>query len=259
MHASDLLAFVLAVVGAMSALLAVLENLFPPPPDARRQRAAWAWGFVVLFILALATAFFQIRAAARERIADAQQAETQRKQEQKESQAQIDSLSSKLNAIQSANDGLKQLITQKNDKITALTQQELDVRRRELDLNYDMTIEFVYQSDRFVLYNRGKTNISLWGAKVDDTARDLGGTPRIIAPAGSYYLLTNLFEPWVRAKFPHEAEVRVPMQIYLSDELSRRYVAHFILFMQLNQGAITAVHTQMLGLTKTDWRKFAHK
>jgi hypothetical protein len=80
MRSSDWLTIFLGLIGATSGLLAFLENLFPPLPEAMGTRNLWACGFVVLFICAIVLGVFQVRQAAKERQTDTTQALEQQKQ-----------------------------------------------------------------------------------------------------------------------------------------------------------------------------------
>ena len=117
------------------------------------------------------------------------------------------------------------------------------------------SVVLVPEGDTLRLYNRSDTDLSLWGDKLDDTARDIGGQARIIPKEDFYYFLTDRLKEFALKDLGQNGEKLYPFEVYLSDN-QQHYIAKFYLLIQMTDGRMT-VHTQQLGVAATDWSKFA--
>ena len=57
-------------------------------------------------------------------------------------------------------------------KMEGMQQQQSE---KTLAFNYEVSADIVYAGDRLQIWNRGKTNLYLWGEKYDDTPIDFDG------------------------------------------------------------------------------------
>jgi hypothetical protein len=130
---------------------------------------------------------------------------------------------------------------------------ESGLHRRELALSYTPSLDIIYAGDQLQIWNRGKTNITLWGDKYDGGKPDIEA-PAIISPTTYYYLLTDKLKAFILASLGQNGEARVPLDIYISAEDKQKYVMHCELWEIVKDGQIT-IHTQNHGFEKRDWSK----
>ena len=124
----------------------------------------------------------------------------------------------------------------------------------EMALNYMMDVDLIYAGGQLQVWNRGKTEISLWGDKYDAGPRDISGNPVFISPTTNYYLLTNNLERNIREKLGQNNEDRVSFDLYLQSANGRKYIMHTTLWEIVKDGQIT-IHTQNNGYEERDWSK----
>jgi hypothetical protein len=124
-------------------------------------------------------------------------------------------------------------------------QSQAGLTRKQLALDYALSVDLIYAGDLLQIWNRGKTNIYLWGNKYGG-ATDFGKEPMQITPAGSYYLLTNVLQSVIHKQLGQNGEARVPFDLYLTSEDNKKYVAHNTLWEIVKDGTIT-IHTQTHG------------
>lgn len=97
------------------------------------------------------------------------------------------------------------------------------------------------------LYNRGDSEILLWGTKLGTTSPIIEKEPRMIPSGAFYYFITDQIKATIA-----NGEEHVPLEIYLSDLSNQHYTANFILFMVIKDSKIT-MHTQQMGVRKDKW------
>jgi hypothetical protein len=248
MRTSDWLTFSIAAVAIIIGLLALIENLSSLSSLAsqkRKTRAPWTWTFVVLLLVLVALAISQENISIREHNIDKEQAQlAQTKFEAK--------MHHRLDMFQASYEALSQLLLQKDRQIAELARGDLSAQQRESALNYAAIIELVYHNNQLQLYNAGRTNLYLWGEKLDDTAQILATVPRALSPGTSYYFFGDKLVKWALAQARHPI-LRIPFELYLSDELKRKHIAKFILLIHLNRRTITAIQVQMIESVNADW------
>jgi hypothetical protein len=123
----------------------------------------------------------------------------------------------------------------------------MDIRQRELMLQYDVTLTLVYQNHRFEIYNDGKTKLYLWGGKLNNGPKSVDTHSFTIPPQQYYYLPATQLEKEILTKVGPDRQANVPFEIYVSDELGSKHVAKFNLLIQTPNNTV-AIHTQMLQL-----------
>ncbi len=88
-----------------------------------------------------------------------------------------------------------------------------------LNLNYFPSIEVAYtpKKKRLQIYNKGNSNIWLWGTKYMDTKPNIKDKPVLITPNGSYYILAEKFESIVKTQVGKDGETFVPFDLFIED------------------------------------------
>ncbi|PYK81892.1 MAG: hypothetical protein DME41_11250, partial [Verrucomicrobia bacterium] len=99
---------------------------------------------------------------------------------------------------------------------------------------------------------KGQGNIYLWGDKLGDADRAIEMQPRLITPAGLYYIMADKFESLLLARLGQEAEVNAPLEVYLTSQRGTKYVVHVLLLVQIRNGTV-AIHPQTTAIEKADW------
>jgi hypothetical protein len=123
---------------------------------------------------------------------------------------------------------------------------QVGLTQRELALNYAVSVDLIYAGDQLQIWNRGKTNIYLWGNKYGDDKSDFASEPMTITPTNSYYLLTNALEAVIYKHLGQNGEAKVPFDLYLKSEDNKKYVMRTTLWEIVKDGKIT-IHTQTHG------------
>jgi hypothetical protein len=139
--------------------------------------------------------------------------------------------------------GLKQ--TEISAKQTEISAKQTEISKALLDIPFTVSVEVTYDAGmkRFNIFNKGLTNLFLWGTKLGDGPRSVDKDPRLIAPGGSYYLLAPSVETDAIAKVGQNGELRGNLEIYVSGQNLTKYVVTTIVFAQVIAGACT-IHTQ---------------
>jgi hypothetical protein len=126
------------------------------------------------------------------------------------------------------------------------------ISKEQLALNYRPSADLVFAGDRLVLWNRGRTNLNLWGNKYSGYPRTLGNEPMVIGPGDNYYLLITNLKQTITDKLGNNGEDRVPLEIYISMEDKSKYTMHCELWEIMKDNNLT-IHTQCHGFTKNHW------
>jgi hypothetical protein len=128
---------------------------------------------------------------------------------------------------------------------------------KDLALGNMASADIIYAGDRLQIWNRGRTNLYLWGLKYDDTPVDFEPRSYLIAPTDNYYLLTDKLTPFILLHLGQNGEARVPLDLYLKGADGTKYIMHNILWEIVKDGQIT-IHTQTQGFEREDWSKPLH-
>lgn len=120
----------------------------------------------------------------------------------------------------------------------------------ELVLNYAVSIALTYDESRpsLDLHNEGKTNLFLWGDKLDEQPPSIEKEPRIIAPGGFYFIHATDFKRQVIDRQPKGLPYRATLYLYLKSANGKKYVAKSYLIIRW-EGETAKVDTQMISVT----------
>ena len=126
-----------------------------------------------------------------------------------------------------------------------------EINQNLLDLHYALSIEVTYQDGRIIIYNKGQSNIFLWGDKIGEKP-SIEQRPRLITPAGSYYLLTAELEQKARPALGNNGKAEIPFEIYITDEKQRKFVVNCQFYL-ITLSGVFSIHTQTLGISQGTW------
>jgi len=117
--------------------------------------------------------------------------------------------------------------------------------RRELGLNYVPSVDLMWQNTEFDVTNHGKTNLYLWGDKLNDGPKSVD-QPRLITPNGSYHIYGEQLEKEILAKVGDGQERKIPFEIYISGEDKKKHILKYLLWIRVKNGKVK-IDTQNLG------------
>jgi hypothetical protein len=127
---------------------------------------------------------------------------------------------------------------------------------KQLALSYDVMLVATYDnpSKKMIFSNGGRTNIALWGWKIEGTLPSVGGGPRTIIPGGSYGgAMPELTE--ILTKLTRKGVDRlVPFEIYVKNERGEEFTvyANFGITWQNEQ---MQVGTQTVTIVPDHWSR----
>jgi hypothetical protein len=136
--------------------------------------------------------------------------------------------------------------------ISGLYGEILALREHEVRLAFEPALDLIYAGDRLQVWNRGKTNLYLWGTRYNEAPRDMSTVPVVISSGSYYYLLTEKLRRGILETLGQNGEARVPLDLYISTEDKKTYIAHCELWEIVKDGEFT-IHTQLHGFERDRW------
>lgn len=150
-------------------------------------------------------------------------------------------------------ESLRLTIAQRDGELVAINREQLDASRKDLSLKYVISVDVIYDNMQFQIYNRGLTDISLWGIKVNGGPQLIEKEPRMLSHGGfNYYILAPQFEKETLSSIGPNGVAMVPLELYVKDVLQRKHIVKCILRLVSRDGKLT-VHTQNTGVVMQDW------
>lgn len=148
--------------------------------------------------------------------------------------------------------GLKQ--TEISTRQTEISLKQTEISKALLDIPFTVSVDVVYEAGarRLNIYNKGQTNLYLWGSKLGTGAQVLEKEPRLITPDGFYYLLVESIESDTLAKFPQNGESRGNLNLYITSQNETKYIVTTIIFAKVVSGKCT-IHTQTISIKPQEW------
>ena len=148
--------------------------------------------------------------------------------------------------------GLKQ--TEISSRQAEISVKQTEISKALLDIPFTVSVDVAYEpgSKRLNIYNKGQTNIYLWGSKTGTGPQKIKTEPRIITPGGSYYIFADTVESDALAKFPQNGELRYNLYLYLTSQNATKYVVTTIIFVKIVAGK-SKVHTQTTSIKAQEW------
>ena len=89
------------------------------------------------------------------------------------------------------------------------------------------------------IYNKGQSNIYLWGTKLGDGPQVLEKAPVLITPGGFYYILAASHEADTLAKIPKDGEARGDFLSYVTNQKWHEARYHYDPIAQVTDGHCT--------------------
>src|SRR5207245_2646371 len=91
---------------------------------------------------------------------------------------------------------------------------------KQVALFYDVSVAITFNLNlkRIEIVNNGRTNVYIWGDRLNRGKKVMDRKPRMITPGGSYYVLADSFYEELRQKLPKGSEGRIPFELFLKNE-----------------------------------------
>jgi len=136
----------------------------------------------------------------------------------------------------------------------AISQKQAEISKSLLDIPFTLSVDVTYEDNtkHLNIYNKGATNVYLWGTKLGTGPTTMDPEPRLITPGGFYYILADTVERDTLAKIPKDGEARGNLHTYLTSQNGTKYVVTTILFAKVSSGKCT-IHTQTTSIKPQEW------
>lgn len=150
----------------------------------------------------------------------------------------------------------------KQDVVLATQQQTLqltgqmnDALQNQLGLNFAPALTLLYDQSvkSLVFQNFGKTNVFLWGVKLEGDTR-MESEPRIIAPSPStfYKIPAEDFIKIESARVPKGGSEKLHYDVYIKAANGKKYTASYYLLPKWKDDTLI-VDTQQIGIKPKGW------
>lgn len=148
--------------------------------------------------------------------------------------------------------GFKQI--QISSQQTEISLKQTEISKNLAELPYVVSAEVTYDpsTKRINIYNKGQTNIFLWGSKMGDGPALVEKEPRLITPSGSYYVFADQLEDEIIQKTGGNGEVRGDLKIYLKNQGDTKYKVSVIIFAKCENGRVS-INTQTTSIKPEAW------
>lgn len=148
--------------------------------------------------------------------------------------------------------GLKQVDI--SNRQADISETQTAISRSLADLPFVVSAEITYDqnSKRINIYNKGQTNIYLWGTKLGEGPKVMEQESRLITPGGSYYLLAESLEGDLRKALGKQSEVKGLLIIYLTSQNDVKYTVSTIILGKLS-GDKLSIHSQTTSIRPQAW------
>jgi hypothetical protein len=150
--------------------------------------------------------------------------------------------------------GLKQ--TEISAKQNEISEKQAEISKSLLDIPFLMSAEVTYDSalKRFNIFNRGQTNIYLWGTKLGDGPRSVESEPRLITPNGGFYFLrADEWEKKILAALPTNRETRGNLELFLTNQAATKYVVTVLVIVRVPAAGQISVDSQTTSIKPNQW------
>lgn len=131
------------------------------------------------------------------------------------------------------------------------------LNQREEEFKYEVSVDITYQDSRLYVSNKGKTNLFLWGFRIENFDKEMLDTQRVISTGGGHFIeLTNSFlkEDEVIARLGENGQQFILIDVFVKDALQREHIIKGRLRLDVRKGKLE-INTQNLGILQANWSK----
>lgn len=228
--------------------LSIVPVFIPPRSEDEKSHMKWRYilvGFGILFsIIAWWQQSRAVRASRDDREAAITETSTRVAAEtsQRVTKAVSEQYANTISDLNQQIGGLKQELLEQGKSVFAMK----GATEKELGLNYVPSVDLLYQNKEFDIFNRGKTNLYLWGDRLDDGPKSVD-IPRVVTPTSSYHVYAANIEKEMLDKYgPDSPDRALAFELYVSSEDGKKHIIKFMLLMHIKGGVLT-MDTQNIG------------
>jgi hypothetical protein len=145
--------------------------------------------------------------------------------------------------------GLETKVTEPPPLPSETEQERLELEKKRLALEYAVSATIIYQDQRLVIINRGRTDLSVWGTVYGDKPVTVDKEPRVIAPNDNYYLFAEQLERQMTESLGDNASGTTPCYVFVTSSDSKKHTINYILLGKKDANGVLTIHTQNLGVT----------
>jgi len=144
----------------------------------------------------------------------------------------------------------QQVVLQNLEKSSEAT---LNTLEKQLGISYDpsVIVKFVATQKLDVL-NNGRTNITLWGSKLNNQPPDFLKVPSVLPPNAGYEFSADTLFKQASQLFAKQGSFSVPYEVFIKNELGNKFVVDCTLTYAAGITGSTIV-TQINFITRLDW------
>lgn len=130
-----------------------------------------------------------------------------------------------------------------------------EINKNLLNLNYIPSIEITYNhaENRLNIWNKGKTNVYLWGTKFNEEEINIGEKGFLIVPGGFYYLFAEKMEKEILNKMDQNNERFFSLELFIKGVEEKKYIIRNQLLVKMINSNVVNIHTQTLSISQSDW------
>ncbi len=126
----------------------------------------------------------------------------------------------------------------------------------ELAVAYEVSlnVKFDITTDRIIITNEGRTNVTLWGSKVEKSGIVMEKGPRTLTPGVPYLITGHEVTAGLTGVVPKGGFPPVPFVMFIKNERGEEFVARYEFAQMLMMGP-SQIQPIMLSIAPFEWSK----
>jgi hypothetical protein len=126
----------------------------------------------------------------------------------------------------------------------------------EVGLNYNVALEVTFdnQQNQVNLVNRGRTNLNIWGVRINKEKAMIDPIGKMLAPGGQYYLLGTSVQAEAGPNIPTGTHKLFPFDTFIKNENGVEFVVESTIFAEWKDN-ILFLRTQATTVRQVNWSK----
>jgi hypothetical protein len=100
--------------------------------------------------------------------------------------------------------------------------------QKQLTLFYDVSVNVLFDTEKKLVgfVNNGRTNVSIWGIRMEQEPMILLAEGRSIPPGGAFQIPGGPAYDFVRRRFPKPSEGLVPFEVFIKNGRGEEFIQH---------------------------------
>jgi hypothetical protein len=133
-----------------------------------------------------------------------------------------------------------------------IKQNQINEKLLSISLYPSVAVAYDSKQKRINVHNESNSNVWLYGTRYSDRKRNIKDNPVLIPPKGSYYILGENFDVFVRSKLNTEKQTFMPLDLYIKAADGNMYVVYNRLLCMMKNDVVE-IHSQTIGIVPEDW------